>query len=56
MAGLTGFAVTLLAIVTSMIPPADSSNPGLFLLKMVGGSALLTASGCCSIGVVEADP
>jgi amino acid transporter len=45
LAGLTGFAVTLLAIVTSMIPPTDSSNPGLFLLKVVGGSALLIGIG-----------
>ena len=43
--GLTGFAVTLLAIITSMIPPADSSNSGLFLLKTVGGSALLIGIG-----------
>ena len=45
LAGLTGFAITLLAIITSMIPPADSSNPGLFLLKVVGGSALLIGIG-----------
>jgi amino acid transporter len=43
--GLTGFATTLLAIVTSMIPPADSQNPGLFLLKVAGGSALLVGVG-----------
>jgi amino acid transporter len=45
LAGLTGFAITLLAIITSMIPPADSSNPSLFLLKVVGGSALLIGIG-----------
>lgn len=45
LAGLTGFAVTSLAIVTSMIPPANSSNPGLFLLKVVGGSVLLIGIG-----------
>jgi amino acid transporter len=45
LAGLIGFAVTLLAIVTSMIPPADSSKPSLFLLKVVGGSALLISIG-----------
>ncbi|MGC1547026.1 MAG: APC family permease [Rhodanobacter sp.] len=45
LAGLTGFAVTSLAIVTSMIPPADSNNPGLFLLKVVGGSAFLIGIG-----------
>ena len=42
---LTGIATTMLAIVTSMIPPADSQNPGLFLLKVVGGSALLVGVG-----------
>lgn len=45
LAGLTGFATTLLAIVTSMIPPADSASPGLFLLKVVGGSAFLIGVG-----------
>jgi len=45
LAGLTGFAVTSLAIVTSMIPPVDSKSPGLFLLKVVGGSALLIGIG-----------
>ncbi len=34
-----------LAIITSMIPPSDSSNPALFLLKVVGGSALLIGIG-----------
>ena len=43
--GLTGCATTLLAIVTSMIPPADSQSPSLFLLKVVGGSALLIGVG-----------
>lgn len=43
--GVTGFATTLLAIGTSMIPPADSSSPGLFLVKVVGGSALLVGVG-----------
>jgi amino acid transporter len=39
--GLAGFATTFLAI----IPPADSSSPGLFLVEVVGGSALLIAVG-----------
>ncbi|GFZ89787.1 APC family permease [Dyella caseinilytica] len=43
--GLSGFAVTLLAIVTSMIPPAGDPHPGLFLLKVVGGSLLLIGIG-----------
>ncbi|WP_430390494.1 APC family permease [Dyella sp. 20L07] len=45
LAGLTGFGVVSLAIVTSMIPPADSRNPGLFLCKVVGGSAFLIGIG-----------
>jgi glutamate:GABA antiporter len=43
--GLSGFAVTLLAIITSMIPPADDLHPVLFLLKVVGGSLLLIGIG-----------
>jgi amino acid transporter len=43
-AGLTGFTITLMAIVTSMIPPAGS-DPALFLFKVVGGSALLIGIG-----------
>lgn len=43
--GLTGFATTLLAILTSLIPPADNSNPALFLLKVLGGSVLFIAVG-----------
>lgn len=44
-AGFTGFATTALAIVTSMIPPAGSASPGLFVAKVVGGSALLIGVG-----------
>lgn len=44
-AGLTGFAVTLMAIAASMIPPADNGSSGLFLLKVAGGSALLIGIG-----------
>lgn len=44
-AGFTGFATTALAIVTSMIPPAGSTNPGLFVFKVVGGSVLLISVG-----------
>jgi glutamate:GABA antiporter len=45
LAGLSGFAVTMLAIVTSMIPPSDDPHPGLFLLKVIGGTALLIGIG-----------
>ncbi|WP_266172230.1 APC family permease [Dyella subtropica] len=50
LAGLTGFAMILLAIITSMIPPTDNSNPGLFLLKVVGGSAFLIGIGLVFYG------
>ncbi len=45
LAGFSGFATTALAIVTSMIPPTGSTNPGLFVAKVVGGSALLIGVG-----------
>jgi glutamate:GABA antiporter len=45
LAGLSGFAVTTLAIVTSMIPPSDDPHAGLFLLKVIGGTALLIGVG-----------
>ncbi len=37
--------LTLLAIVTSMVPPADNTNPALFLTKLVGGCALMIGVG-----------
>jgi len=37
--GLSGLVMTLLAIVLALIPPADDTQPALFLLK-VGGGAL----------------
>jgi len=40
-----GFATTLLAIVTSIIPPADSPNPQLFVGKVVGGCLLMVGAG-----------
>lgn len=43
-AGLSGFSVVAVAIITSMIPPANT-QPGLFLLKVAGGSALLISIG-----------
>ena len=45
LAGSIGFATTLVAILTSMIPPGGNQNPALFLLKVVGGSALLIGIG-----------
>jgi len=40
-----GFVTTLLAVGTSVVPPADSTNPGLFLLKTVGGCIVLIGAG-----------
>jgi len=40
-----GFSTTLLAIATSMVPPEHSGHPGLFFLKVVGGSCLIIAIG-----------
>ena len=35
--GGLGFAATLLSIVLALMPPTDSGNPGLFVLKVGGG-------------------
>jgi glutamate:GABA antiporter len=43
--GGTGFLVTLLALALAMVPPADSSSPTLFVIKVVGGCATLLAAG-----------
>ncbi|MEP7157276.1 MAG: APC family permease [Betaproteobacteria bacterium] len=40
-----GFATTLLAIVTSMVPPDGTKDPVMFLVKVIGGSALLIGAG-----------
>ncbi len=40
-----GFATTLLAIVTTLVPPEHSSHPELFFLKVGGGSCLLIGIG-----------
>lgn len=40
-----GFATTLLAIVTSLVPPEHSANPSLFFVKVFGGSCLLISVG-----------
>ncbi len=43
--GAAGFSTTLMGIIFSMVPPASDPNPGMFLLKVVGGSALLIGIG-----------
>jgi amino acid transporter len=41
----TGFAVTLLALVTSLAPPPHDRHPGLFFFKVGGGCCLLIGIG-----------
>jgi glutamate:GABA antiporter len=41
----SGFAVTLLAVLVAMVPPADSANRSLFAAKVVGGCAVFIALG-----------
>lgn len=43
--GGVGFAATLLSVVLAIIPPADSPHPGLFVLKVGGGSLLFLLAG-----------
>jgi amino acid transporter len=45
LAASLGFATTLLAVVTSTIPPADSAHPAWFVAKVVGGSVLIVGVG-----------
>ena len=40
-----GFATTLLAIVTSIVPPDTSADRGLFLIKVGGGCVLIIGIG-----------
>ena len=44
-AAAVGFATTAFAIVVSAMPPADSTDETLFLVKVIGGSALLVGVG-----------
>ena len=43
--GGLGFAATMLSVVLAMIPPEGTSNPQLFVLKVVGGCLLFVAVG-----------
>ena len=43
--GCTGLAVTLFAMVVATIPPPGTTEPWLFELKVVGGSAAFVATG-----------
>jgi amino acid transporter len=42
---LSGFSVTMMAVIFAMVPPADSPHPRLFQVKVVGGSVALLAVG-----------
>jgi amino acid transporter len=42
--GVLGFLSVLLAIILALIPPADSASPGLYLLKVGGGTAAFVIS------------
>jgi hypothetical protein len=39
------FAVTLVSILVSVLPPGDSANRGLFLIKVVGSTVAAMALG-----------
>jgi len=49
--GAVGFLTSAVAIVLAAIPPADEPNPGRYVLKVVGLSALLVASGAATYAV-----
>jgi amino acid transporter len=40
-----GFAATLLSVILAMLPPAGSSDPLMFVLKVGGGCLLFIAAG-----------
>jgi amino acid transporter len=40
-----GFAATLLSVILSMIPPDETPDPGMFMLKVVGGCLLFIVVG-----------
>jgi amino acid transporter len=43
--GGLGFAATLLSVILAFIPPEESSNPGLFMLKVGGGCVAFIGAG-----------
>jgi amino acid transporter len=42
---ISGFSVTLIAVALSIVPPAGSLNPMLFVFKVAGGSVVLISVG-----------
>ena len=45
LAATLGFATALLAVVTSLIPPAGSAHPAWFMAKVIGGTLLMIGVG-----------
>ena len=43
--GGLGFSATLLSVVLAFIPPAGTTNPGLFVMKITGATMLFVGSG-----------
>jgi amino acid transporter len=43
--GLSGLALTLLAMIIATVPPADTAQPWLFRLKVIGGAAFFVVVG-----------
>jgi hypothetical protein len=43
--GGLGFAATMLSIILAFIPPAGTSNPGLFVMKIAASTLLFIAIG-----------
>lgn len=43
--GLSGLALTLFAMVIATVPPADTADPWLFRLKVIGGAGLFVVLG-----------
>ena len=43
--GGLGFAATMLSVVLAFIPPAGTSNPGLFVIKITASTLLFVAVG-----------
>ena len=43
--GLSGFLLTLGAMVVATVPPSDTADPWIFRLKVIGGAALFVAIG-----------
>ena len=43
--GLAGLGLTLLAMVIATVPPADTTDPRVFRLKVIGGAGMFVVLG-----------